>query len=143
MIITLSLTTLFEAHYNCSKHTLSSLVFWTLMSCACAAQEHVSDLLGALIVLLAEDEEAIRLSAWTALNAVSSTVSKEDQPQYVRVVKEAILSARELERRKRRGGPLLVHGLLVTKGIAPLLPIYLQASITAHMRFPIDLIEIF
>lgn len=49
--------------------------------------------------------------------------------RYVRVVKEAVSSARELERRKRRGGPLLVAGLTQPKALAPLLPIYLQASL--------------
>lgn len=44
-----------------------------------------------------------------------------------RTPKVAVADAREKERRKRRGGPLLLAGLCVPpKALAPLLPIYLQ-----------------
>ena len=42
-------------------------------------------------------------------------------------MKDAVASAREKERRRRRGGPLRVAGLCsVPKALAPVLPVYLQ-----------------
>lgn len=58
---------------------------------------------------------------------MQKTLEQDDQPEYVSVLKNAIADAREKERRKRRGGPILLAGLCVPpKALAPLLPIYLQ-----------------
>lgn len=53
----------------------------------------------ALILLLAEDEERLVLAAWGALDALASTVPKEDAPSHVAAVKEAVLGAKEKVRR--------------------------------------------
>ena len=53
-------------------------------------------------------------------------IPKELQPSYVRVLKEAVATAREKERRKRLPGPLLVAGFCLPKAITPVLPSYLQ-----------------
>lgn len=48
-----------------------------------------------LIVLLAEDDEALVLAAWSALDALAATIPKEEAPGHVAAAKEAILSAKE------------------------------------------------
>ena len=57
---------------------------------------------------------------------MTGAIPKEMQPSYVRVVKDAVATAREKERRKRLPGPLLVAGFCLPKALAPVLPIYLQ-----------------
>ncbi|GLC46160.1 hypothetical protein PLESTB_001196200 [Pleodorina starrii] len=91
-------------------------------------QEHVPQLVQSLVLLLAEDCPAEELlTTWKALEAVCGAIPKEALPEYVNCLKVAIADAREKERRKRRGGPLLLAGLCVPpKALAPLLPIYLQ-----------------
>ena len=76
------------------------------------------------------------------MEAVAGAVPKDDHPLYVRPLKEAVATALEKERRKRRnaavaaasrgepapdwgkGGPLLA-GFCLPKALAPVLPIYL------------------
>lgn len=73
-----------------------------------------------------EPGEATLLACWEALVAVTAAIPKELQPSYVRVVKEAVATAHEKERRKRLPGPLRVAGFCLPKALAPVLPIYLQ-----------------
>lgn len=80
----------------------------------------------ALIPLFTEPGESTLLATWEALAAVTGAIPKEMQPSYVRVVKDAVATAREKERRKRLPGPLLVAGFCLPKALAPVLPIYLQ-----------------
>jgi hypothetical protein len=81
----------------------------------------------ALVGLLAEEDEEVVLACWRGLEAVTSTVPKEDQAGLVRCIKEAVQTARERERRKRKSGPLRVAGFcLPPKALAPVLPIYVQ-----------------
>ena len=70
------------------------------------------------------------LAAWGALDAVAATIPKEDAPAHVLAAKDAVLNAKERERRKRRGGPLRLAGLcLPPKALAPLVPLYLQGAL--------------
>ena len=78
---------------------------------------------------------------WKAMEALASTIPKEEHHQYVRPLKEAVATATEKERRKRRAAaaaagtaaaaaaiqstPLLVAGFCLPKALAPVLPIYL------------------
>lgn len=81
-------------------------------------------------MLLADDDESLVLGAWSALDAVAATIPKEEAPTHVMAAKEAILSAKEKERRKRRGGPLRLAGLcLPPKALGPLVPLYLQGAL--------------
>ncbi|PRW50843.1 Translational activator GCN1 isoform A [Chlorella sorokiniana] len=90
-------------------------------------QEHVPALITALVPLLAEDEADTLLACWEALGAVTASIPKEMQPSFVRCLKDAVATARDKERRKRRvGQPLLVPGLCLPKALQPVLPIYLQ-----------------
>jgi hypothetical protein len=75
------------------------------------------------------------------MESIAHAIPKEDHHLYVRPLKEAVASAMEKERRKRRnaevaasalGGPapaaspLLVAGFCLPKALAPVLPIYLS-----------------
>jgi hypothetical protein len=91
--------------------------------------------LQALVPLLAEEGSGLVLAAWRALDAVTSTIPKEDQAGHVTAVKEAVASAREKERRKRKGGALRVAGFCdPPKALAPILPIYLQGVLQVRGR---------
>ena len=68
------------------------------------------------------------LAAWEALGAVTGAIPKELLAGYCRCLREAVATAREKQRRKRKPGDLLLPGLCLPKALMPILPIYLQAS---------------
>lgn len=81
----------------------------------------------AVVLLLAEDDDTLALAAWQACEALAGTIPKEEQAGHVAALKEAMAGAREKERRKRRPGPLQLHGLLLApKALGPFVPIHLQ-----------------
>lgn len=83
--------------------------------------------LQSLVLLLAEDDDELVLSCWRACEALAAVVPKEDQAGHVAALKEAVAGAKEKERRKRRGGPLQLKGLLLpNKALGPFVPMYLQ-----------------
>ncbi|CAL5425760.1 unnamed protein product [Camellia sinensis] len=67
------------------------------------------------------------LVAWEALSRVVGSVPKEVLPSYIKLVRDAVSTSRDKERRKRKGGPVLIPGLCLPKALQPLLPIFLQA----------------
>ena len=76
---------------------------------------------------MAEDDEPLVLAAWKGCEALASTIPKESAARHVGPLKEALAGAKEKERRKRRGGPLHLRGLVLPpKALAPFVPIYLQ-----------------
>ena len=82
--------------------------------------------LQALVSLMMEEEPATLLACWSALGAVVAGIPKEVQPSYVRCMRDAVQTARDKERRKRKPGPLLLAGFCLPKALQPVLPIYLQ-----------------
>ncbi|GMH32908.1 hypothetical protein BSKO_00742 [Bryopsis sp. KO-2023] len=88
--------------------------------------EHTAELITALVPLLAEDNENVVKTCWTALGSVTATIPKDTQPSFVRCLKDAVASARDKERRKMTGEEILVQGFCLPKGLAPVLQIYLQ-----------------
>ncbi len=81
----------------------------------------------ALVLLLVEEDEALAAAGWKALEALAATVPKDEQADHVDALKEAVATAREKERRKRKSGPLRIGGLCSQpRALAPLLPFYLQ-----------------
>ncbi len=76
---------------------------------------------------MAEDSNHdVLVSCWQALAAVAGSIPKEMMPSYVRTLKEAVSTAREKERRKRKPLPLRVAGFCLPKALQPVLPIFLQ-----------------
>ena len=69
-------------------------------------------------------------ACWGALGAVTATIAKELQASYTRCVKDAVATAREKQRRRRRAGELLVPGFCLPKALSPVLPIYLQVRLS-------------
>ena len=84
--------------------------------------------LQALVSLMSEEDDTALQACWAALGAVTATISKEMQASYGRCLREAVATAREKQRRKRKPGELLVPGFCLPKALAPVLPIYLQVS---------------
>ena len=68
------------------------------------------------------------MAAWEALGAVTGTIPKQLLAGYCRCLREAVATAREKQRRKRKPGDLLLPGLCLPKALMPILPIYLQVS---------------
>lgn len=87
-------------------------------------QEHVPSLISSLVPILAEENQSDVEAAWMALGLVTSSIPKDMAPSFVKTVRAAVGSARE--RSKRATGSTLIPGLNRPKGLAPLLPIYLQ-----------------
>ncbi len=86
-----------------------------------------------LVVLMAEDSnQEVLVTCWQALAAVAGSIPKEMMPSYVRTLKEAVSTAREKERRKRRPLPLRVAGFCLPKALQPVLPIFLQGVLQVH-----------
>ncbi|RMZ52547.1 hypothetical protein APUTEX25_003690 [Auxenochlorella protothecoides] len=99
-------------------------------------QEHIPALIASLVPALAEESDEEVVACWEALAAVTGSIPKEMQPNYVRCLKDAVLATRDKERRKRTGGPLLVKGFCLPKALGPVLPIYLQGMLqgSAELR---------
>ena len=85
---------------------------------------------------MAEDSNHdVLVSCWQALAAVAGSIPKEMMPSYVRTLKEAVSTAREKERRKRRALPLRVAGFCLPKALQPVLPIFLQGVLQVLLPF--------
>lgn len=95
----------------------------TCFSCSDLCVTHVQS----LVVLMADDSsQEVLVLCWQALVAVAGSIPKEMMPSYVRTLKEAVSTAKEKERRKRRPPPLRVAGFCLPKALQPVLPIFLQ-----------------
>ncbi|XP_073263006.1 protein ILITYHIA isoform X7 [Populus alba] len=76
------------------------------------------------------------LVAWEALSRVIGSVPKEVLPSYIKLVRDAVSTSRDKERRKKKGGPVVIPGFCLPKALQPLLPIFLQGltSGSAELR---------
>ncbi|KAI7998592.1 Protein ILITYHIA [Camellia lanceoleosa] len=66
--------------------------------------------------------------AWEALSRVVGLVPKEVLPSYIKLVHDVVSTSRDKERKKRKGGPVLIPGLCLPKALQPLLPIFLHVK---------------
>lgn len=98
--------------------------------------DEAPNMISTLIILLSDSDSATVAVAWEALSRVIGTVPKEILPTYIKLVRDAISTSRDKERRKRKGGPVLIPGLCLPKALQPLLPIFLQGvtSGSAELR---------
>ncbi|KAI7734036.1 hypothetical protein M8C21_026553, partial [Ambrosia artemisiifolia] len=69
-------------------------------------------------------------AAWEALSRVVGSVPKENLPSYIKLVRDAVSTCRDKERRKKKGGPIVIPGFCLPKALQPLLPIFLQGLIS-------------
>ncbi|KAJ4721119.1 translational activator GCN1 [Melia azedarach] len=92
--------------------------------------DEASNMISTLIILLSDSDSATVKVAWEALSRVIGSVPKEVLPSYVKLVRDAISTSRDKERRKKKGGTILIPGFCLPKALQPLLPIFLQGLIS-------------
>ncbi|XWS64788.1 hypothetical protein CRYUN_Cryun05aG0033900 [Craigia yunnanensis] len=88
------------------------------------------NMISTLIILLSDSDSAAVAVAWEALSRVVNSVPKEVLPSYIKLVRDAVSTARDKERRKKKGGPVVIPGFSLPKALQPLLPIFLQGLIS-------------
>ncbi|CAI0433676.1 unnamed protein product [Linum tenue] len=98
--------------------------------------DEAPNMISTLIVLLSDSDAATVEVAWGALSAVLDSVPKELLPSYMKPVRDAVSTARDKERRRKKGGSVLIPGFCLPKALRPLLPIFLQGltSGSAELR---------
>ncbi|XP_073102669.1 protein ILITYHIA [Elaeis guineensis] len=92
--------------------------------------DEAPNMISTLITLLSDTDSATVAAAWEALGRVVGSVPKEVLSSYIKLVRDAVSTARDKERRKRKGGSILIPGLCLPKALQPLLPIFLQGLIS-------------
>ncbi|KAH1083318.1 hypothetical protein J1N35_023079 [Gossypium stocksii] len=92
--------------------------------------DEAPNMISTLIILLSDTDSATVAVAWEALSMVVNSVPKEVLPSYIKLVRDAVSSARDKERRKKKGGPVVIPGFSLPKALQPLLPIFLQGLIS-------------
>ncbi|KAJ8498675.1 hypothetical protein OPV22_009227 [Ensete ventricosum] len=98
--------------------------------------DEASNMIYTLVTMLSDSDSATVVVAWEALARVVGSVPKELLSSYIKLVRDAVSTARDKERRKRKGGSVLIPGFCLPKALQPLLPIFLQGLIngSAEMR---------
>ncbi|KAK3197859.1 hypothetical protein Dsin_021274 [Dipteronia sinensis] len=92
--------------------------------------DEAPNMISTLIILLSDPDSDTVAVAWEALSRVVGSVPKEVLPSYIKLVRDAISTSRDKERRKKKGGPILIPGFCLPKALQPLLPIFLQGLIS-------------
>ncbi|CAM8897213.1 unnamed protein product [Rhodiola kirilowii] len=98
--------------------------------------DEAPDMISTLIVLLSDSDAENVPVAWEALSRVMASIPKDVLPSHIKLVRDAVSTARDKERRKKKGGPVLVPGFCLPKALQPLLPVFLQGltSGSAELR---------
>ncbi|XP_063940401.1 protein ILITYHIA isoform X2 [Daucus carota subsp. sativus] len=92
--------------------------------------DEAPNMISNLIVMLSDSDQSTVIVSWEALARVIGSIPKEVLPSYIKLVRDAVSTSRDKERRKKKGGPVLVPGLCLPKALQPLLPIFLQGLIS-------------
>lgn len=92
--------------------------------------DEAPNMISTLIILFSDSDSATVVVAWEALSRVISSTPKEVLPSYIKIVRDAVSTSRDKERRKKKGGPVIVPGFCLPKALQPLLPIFLQGLIS-------------
>ncbi|KAG6737159.1 hypothetical protein POTOM_059802 [Populus tomentosa] len=88
--------------------------------------DEAPNMISTLIILLSDLDSLTVEVAWEALSRVIGSVPKEVLPSYIKLVHDAVSTSRDQERRKKKGGPVVIPGFCLPKALQPLLPIFLQ-----------------
>ncbi|KAG6482942.1 hypothetical protein ZIOFF_059581 [Zingiber officinale] len=97
-------------------------------------EDEASNIIYTLVTLLSDFDSATVMAAWEALGRVVGSLQKDVLSSFIKVVRDALSTARDKERRKRKGGPVLIPGLCIPKALQPLLPIFLQGLINGSVE---------
>lgn len=92
--------------------------------------DEAPNMISTLIVLLSDPDSSVVTVAWEALSRVIVSVPKDVLPSYIKLVRDAVSTSRDKERRKKKGGPVLIPGFSLPKALQPILPIFLQGLIS-------------
>ncbi|RLN18249.1 translational activator GCN1 [Panicum miliaceum] len=92
--------------------------------------DEASDMMSTLIILLSDTDRATVSAALEAFSRVVGSIPKEQLPTHIKLVRDAVSTARDKERRRRKGVPVLVPGLCLPKALQPFLPIFQQGLIS-------------
>ncbi|XP_020981860.1 LOW QUALITY PROTEIN: protein ILITYHIA [Arachis duranensis] len=92
--------------------------------------DEAPNMISTLIILLSDPDSSTVTVAWEALSRVIASVPKEVLPSYIKLVRDAVSTSRDKERRKKKGGPILIPGFCLPKALQPILPIFLQGLIS-------------
>ncbi|KDP23748.1 hypothetical protein JCGZ_23581 [Jatropha curcas] len=92
--------------------------------------DEAPNMISTLIILLSDTDSATVKVAWEALSRVVGSIPKEVLPSYIKLVRDAVSTSRDKERRKKKGGPVVIPGFCLPKALQPLLPIFLQGLIS-------------
>ncbi|XP_010470324.1 PREDICTED: eIF-2-alpha kinase activator GCN1-like isoform X1 [Camelina sativa] len=92
--------------------------------------DEAPNMISTLIVMLSDSDSTTVAVSWEALARVVGSVPKEVLPSYIKLVRDAVSTARDKERRKRKGGYVVIPGLCLPKSLKPLLPVFLQGLIS-------------
>ncbi|KAF5735270.1 translational activator GCN1 [Tripterygium wilfordii] len=98
--------------------------------------DEAPNMISMLIISLSDSDSATVAAAWEALCRVVGSIPKEVLPSYIKLVRDAVSTSRDKERRKKKGGAVLIPGFCLPKALQPVLPIFLQGlmSGSAEMR---------
>ncbi|XP_073291108.1 protein ILITYHIA [Primulina huaijiensis] len=92
--------------------------------------DEAPNMISTLIILLSDPDSATVSVSWEALLRVVSSVPKEVLPSYIKLVRDAVSTSRDKERRKKKGGPVLIPGFCLPKALQPVLPLFLQGLVS-------------
>ncbi|KAL3523389.1 hypothetical protein ACH5RR_016223, partial [Cinchona calisaya] len=92
--------------------------------------DEAPNMISTLIILLSDTDSQTVALAWEALSRVISSIPKEILPSYIKLVRDAVSTSRDKERRKKKGSPVVIPGLCLPKALQPLLPVFLQGLIS-------------
>ncbi|KAB2629923.1 translational activator GCN1 [Pyrus ussuriensis x Pyrus communis] len=118
------------------RRSSSYLIGYFFKSSKLYLVDEAPNVISVLIVLLSDSDSATVAASWEALSRVVSSVPKEVLPSYIKLVRDAVSTSRDKERRKKKGGPILIPGFCLPKALQPLLPIFIQGltSGSAELR---------
>ncbi|KAL8156542.1 hypothetical protein AgCh_001585 [Apium graveolens] len=92
--------------------------------------DEAPNMISNLIIMLSDSDQSTVIVSWEALARVIGSIPKEVLPSYIKLVRDAVSTSRDKERRKKKGGPVLIPGFCLPKALQPLLPIFLQGLIS-------------